>query len=138
LHNYLEIISIWAYIEVQLHPKVISHETCDLWSLIAFIPAWYYPKITNVYLQQYYNMLPYTNTTTQGQLLQKYVALSYNYCALHFFLMRSINLWSFIFMPRIVFKLCSGQNSRMKMNINEHRLHGKTAASVVLKLLHKL
>jgi len=42
--------------------------------------------------------------------------VSYGSCALHFYSMRSIYLWSNMLMPCIVLKLCSGQNSRMKIN----------------------
>jgi len=37
-------------------------------------------------------------------------------CALNFSSLRSIYLWSFMFMPCIVLKLCSRQNSYMKIN----------------------
>jgi len=44
------------------------------------------------------------------QWLQKYEALSYGYCALHFSSMRSIiYLWRFMLMPCKVLKLCYGQ-----------------------------
>ena len=47
---------------------------------------------------------------------QKYETLSYGSCSLHFSLMRYIYLLSFMLMPCIIFKLCSGQKSSMKMN----------------------
>jgi len=46
--------------------------------------------------------------------LKKYETLSYGSCALNFSSMISIYLWSFMLMPCIILKLCSGQNSSIK------------------------
>ena len=84
----------------------------ELWFLCTalLLNEIYLPMIFQVSsLNMFRVMLRTKFKNEQRAKLQKNEALSYGSCVLHFSSMRSIYLWSFMLMPCIVLKLCSGQ-----------------------------
>jgi len=111
--NYIIVEILWPKLkhERAITPKVWCLELWFLCTALLLNEIYLPMKFQVSSLNTYWVMLrtKFKNENEQRAITPTVWCLELWFCALHFSSMRSICLWSFMLMPCIVLKLCSGQ-----------------------------